>query len=379
MDHDAAHKYIHGLPEVAADLLGLVARDWVDELDLATLEDRSSEFLDAAHRKRLGDMTFSVRLRRGRLGNGERPYLLVLLEFQSEVDRRMAKRVREYAELLLERVARGDGLGKEGGQPWVLPIVVYNGSEPWTAAGQVTDLAPLPSRRMMRDLALLQPQAYRLLAAGGALTSGAGPAEDWPLDNRVSATVRLQASGTPHELLPCLLEEAARFPGAANEAFRQALHAWARALWEHRTGGSSGFPAFEELERKEEAVMATVAEAAWDRWDAKVRSEGFERGIAQGVERGLAEGVERGLAEGVERGLAEGVERGVRQGRTEAGVRLLSRQAALKFDDGTAQRLVGLLDSLTAQDDLDRVGDWILECSDGDELLSRVSGLLPDR
>ena len=216
---------------------------------------------------------------------------------------------------------------------------------------------------MIRDLALLQPQAYRLLAAGGALTSGAGPAEDWPLDNRVSATVRLQASGTPHELLPCLLEEAARFPGAANEAFRQALHAWARALWEHRTGGSSGFPAFEELERKEEAVMATVAEAAWDRWDAKVRSEGFERGIAQGVERGIAQGVERG----------------VRQGRTEAGVRLLSRQAALKFDDGTAQRLAGLLDSLTAQDDLDRVGDWILECSDGDELLSCVSGLLPDR
>ena len=229
----------------------------------------------------------------------------------------------------------------------VLPIVVYNGSEPWTAAGQVTDLAPLPSRRMMRDLALLQPQAYRLLTAGGALTSGAGPAEDCPLDNRVSATVRLQASGTPHELLPCLLEEAARFPGAANDAFRQALHAWARALWEHRTGGSSGFPAFEELERKEEAVMATVAEAAWDRWDAKVRSEGFERGV--------------------------------RQGRAEAGVRLLSHQAALKFDDGTAQRLVGLLDSLTAQDDLDRVGDWILECSNGDELLSRVSGLLPDR
>ena len=83
MDHDAAHKYIHGLREVAADLLRLVARDWVDELDLATLKDRSSEFLDAAHRKRLGDMAFSVRLRRGRLGNGERPYLLVLLEFQA--------------------------------------------------------------------------------------------------------------------------------------------------------------------------------------------------------------------------------------------------------------------------------------------------------
>ena len=33
MDQDAAHKYIRGLPEVAADLLRLAAPDWVDELD----------------------------------------------------------------------------------------------------------------------------------------------------------------------------------------------------------------------------------------------------------------------------------------------------------------------------------------------------------
>ena len=112
--------------------------------------------------------------------------------------------------------------------------------------------------------------------------------------------------------------------------------------------------------------MPTVAEAAWDRWEAKVRAEGFEQGIAQGVKRGIAQGVERGID--------QGVERGVRQGRAE----LLRRQASLKFDNDTAQRLAGLLDSLTAQDDLDRVGDWILECGDGDELLSRVSGLLPN-
>ena len=41
MDHDAAHKYIHSLPEVTADLLRLVVPNLVDELDLPTLEDRS--------------------------------------------------------------------------------------------------------------------------------------------------------------------------------------------------------------------------------------------------------------------------------------------------------------------------------------------------
>ena len=93
MDHDAAHKYIYSLPEVTADLLRLVIPGWVRELDLSTLEDRSSEHLDAAHRKRLGDMVWQVGFRNGRCPGGA-PHVLVLVEFQSEVDRRMAKRRR---------------------------------------------------------------------------------------------------------------------------------------------------------------------------------------------------------------------------------------------------------------------------------------------
>ena len=97
--------------------------------------------------------------------------------------------------------------------------------------------------------------------------------------------------------------------------------------------------------------MATVAEAAWDRWDAKVRAEGFEQGMEKGIERGIEQG----------------------------GVRLIGRQAALKFGAETARRLGGLLEGLTAQEDLDLVGDWILQCGSGDEMLSRVSGLLAER
>ena len=117
--------------------------------------------------------------------------------------------------------------------------------------------------------------------------------------------------------------------------------------------------------------MTTVAEAAWDRWEAKV----LERGIAQGVEQGIARGVEQGLAQGVEQGIVQGVERGIARG----GARLINRQVALKFGTATAERLAGLLDGLTNQEHLDRVGDWILECGSGGELLSRVSSLLADR
>ena len=355
MNHDAAHKYIHSLPEVTADLLRLIVPNLVDELDLPTLEDRSSEYLDAAHRKRQGDMAWRVCFRKGRAHGGGRPFLLVLVEFQSKVDWGMDERVREYTRMLLDRAAGDRPAGRKGARPWVLPIVVYNGSRPWTAAGRTTDLAAPPSAKAMRNLALYQPQAYHLLAAGGGLTAGARPAQDWPLGNRVSATVRLQAAATPQDLPPRLLEEFARFPGPGNEAFRRALHAWARALWEDKTGGAADFPAFDELERTKGAIMTTVAEAAWDRWEAKVMAKGIEQGIEQGVERG--------------------VRRGIAQGRAEGGVRLVCRLAALKFGTATAERLAGLLEGLTEQEDLDRVGDWILQCDHGDELLSRVSSL----
>ena len=98
--------------------------------------------------------------------------------------------------------------------------------------------------------------------------------------------------------------------------------------------------------------MATVAEAAWDRWDAKVRAEAF----GQGIERGIARGVARGAQQG--------------------GTRLIGRLAALKFGTETAERLTALLKDRSTQEDLDRVGEWLLQCGDGGELLSRVSGLL---
>ena len=95
----------------------------------------------------------------------------------------------------------------------------------------------------MRNLALYQPQAYHLLTAGGGLTAGARPAQDWPLDNRVSATVRLQAAATPQDLPPRLLEEFARFPGAGARgvpAGAACLGASAVGGQDRRRGGLSG-------------------------------------------------------------------------------------------------------------------------------------------
>ena len=361
MDHDAAHKFIYALREVVADLLRLVIPDWVGELDLTTLEDLSPEFFDDEHRKRAGDMVWRACFRDGTLGNGEQSCLLVLIEFQSTVDRNMAKRMREYTDLLLERLVRRGVVKREGGLPWVLPIVVYNGSERWTAPGEASELAPLPSARVERDLMPLQPQRYRRLDAG------ARSPDDWPAENRVAATVRLQRSGSSRELLLARLrEEMERFPGAENEAFRRALYAWAKALEADRTGGGLELPSFDEMERAEGVEMATLLEANLNRWDARVRAE-----IRTEIQAEIRTEIQAEIRAEIQAEIhAETTERE----RVEEG-RRLGRQAALKFDAQTAERLSVLLEGMTVREDLDRVSDWIIECGTGEEFLTRVTAL----
>ena len=108
--------------------------------------------------------------------------------------------------------------------------------------------------------------------------------------------------------------------------------------------------------------MATIFQARWDQEIAAARAEGAAQGLEQGRELGLELGRELGLEQGRELGRAEERAR-------------LRRQATLKFGLDTAERLSNQLASLTTRADLDRVGDWIVECDSVDELLLRLHSI----
>ena len=80
----------------------------------------------------------------------------------------------------------------------------------------------------------------------------------------------------------------------------------------------------------------------------------------------LAESVK----EWTEQWLREGLERGRAEERA-----LLCRLAARKFDAETAEQLSGLLDRLTDPERLAEVGDWIIECGTGADLIDRAQRL----
>ena len=342
MENDGAHKFAFHLRELVRDLLRLVV-PWVDELDFDEAEELSAAHVaasDGRFTQRYGDSVWRVPFRRGRLLDGSRPYLLVLIEF---------RRMRDYADMLRARLTLTTA-AREGGLPWILPIVVYNGAERWTVPGERSELVALPSARARLALAVFQGRAYELVSLERMLAGAERGLADWPLDNRLIATFRLQTATTPAALLRRLEREYAVFAGPGNAGTRRVLHAWTGALLADMAGGEAPLPAFEEMERLEGANMTTISQARLGKWFEDFQARNLAEGVVQGIEQGRTQANEESAAR-------------------------LRRQAELRFGDGVAQRMAELLGGEPAAADLDRVGEWLIECASGEELLARAATL----
>ena len=63
------------------------------------------------------------------------------------------------------------------------------------------------------------------------------------------------------------------------------------------------------------------------------------------------------------------------EGRTEGQAEVMRRQAARKFGPETAERLAGRLAEIADPERVGEVGEWLLECESGEDLLDRVARL----
>ena len=319
------------------DLLhGFAARGWSGALDFASLTPVPASFVSDDLRQRHGDLVWRCRFRDDRW-----LYLVLLLEFQSGVDRAMAVRMLAYTALLYQKLIGEGVLRERDALPPVLPIVIYNGRRRWSAAADVSELIASGGVALAR----YQPsQRYFLLDESRAGDGGL------PRGNLVSALIELETN-RERERLPDLLGaliELLREQGDAE--LTQAFRAWvAQVLLPRRFRGtdSGSLPRLEE-------VRTMLAEQVRE-WTEEWVEEGREQGIAQGREQGIAQGREQGIA----------------QGRAEERA-LLCRLAERKFDATTARRLAVALGDAADADRLAQVGDWIIECGTAADLLARV-------
>ena len=344
---DHPFKLIHADPRMVEDTLrGFVAPDWADRLDFGTLAPLDKEHIGPALHGRIGDKAWRVERRDGApLADGRCQYLVVLLEFQSEEDADMAWRMHEYL-YLLELNQRDIGLHrKERRPPDVLAVVIHNGAKPWSAPA--TRFGPLLGPPTEAGRGLNQWRAYVVIDYP-ALASDHAFMDRLPPGNRQAALIRLEsASG---DEVPGLLAEAfQRWSGPESAGLRRGFHARAEHLLRRRGLALPPLADYERMLAQEQGAreMTTLMEARLQEW--------HDNAIAQGVQQGIRQGVQQGLRQGVHQGQAD----------------LLRHLAERRFGAETARRLSALLEGADA-DRLTDVGDWIVECASGGELLERV-------
>ncbi len=368
------------------DLLrGFVSKELAGRLDLDTLQTMPTEFVDARLGQQRSDMVWRVNFREG---DGEL-YVVVLTEFQSTVDQNMPLRMIKYTAQIYTKLEEEKRL--PGGKlPPVLPVVVYSGKRRWSAPREMKEMVG-PVDEELQPFQLQQRYFLLDLRRVGV--------EDAMLDNVLYAQALVE-QGRWEDLWPALsaLQEAtdpeadAKLRGLVAALVRQAAEGSGQVTGETLKKLKS----FEETGELGEmgSLLAKRMDQAVDESRARGWAEGKELGLTEGREMGLTEGREMGLSEGREMGLSEGKELGLSEGRemgltegremglTEGKEQGLERQraillrlAARKFGADTATRLEALLAAINDPDRLAVLGDHVIDSDDGEELLSRATGV----
>ena len=328
--NDPGYKRLFSRPAMIRDLLsGFAAQGWSDTLDFGSLDALPANYVSRDLHQRHSDLVWRIRFQ------GERwLYVIILLEFQSTVDQRMAVRMLTYTGLLYERLIADGALQENDKLPPVLPIVIYNGARRWNAPTRLHELiATGPSTA----LAVYQPSLrYFLLDHGRVQSTGLPPG------NLVSALVALETSRNPAETAAAtdrLIELLTEYD---DPALTEAFSAWVDALLLPRTPANASPDPLTRL--KEVRTM-----------------------LAERVQEWTREWVEQGRTEGREQGRTEEHEHSLAAERT-----LLRRQAARKFEAATAERLAGAIADMDDPERLAEVGEAIIDCNSASDLIERI-------
>ena len=311
-------------PGMVRDLVRLLPRKLTRDLDLRTLRRLPSANVGKGAARRLADMPLSFGFRPS-AGRQPQARLLLMLEFQSAVDRHMALRLDAYAALARQDLLRRGRSVPGGLLPEVLCVVVYTGRRRWTAPLSLRDL----TEPGLEARVTWQPELRYLVLDGkplGEQDSGHGRG-----GNRALALIALQRCARATEIPGLVKTLFDLLRGPADAALRRDLKDVLGKMMATRFGGAGADMRLALKLMEEPMSLAT----RFDEWEAEFLQKGRDEGWA--AERSL-----------------------------------LQRLAARRFDATTADALFGMLAEVRDAERFAEVGEFIVDCATGPELLDLV-------
>ena len=345
---DRIAKRLFRHPRLVRDMLGaFVPAEWTAAIDLDSLRELPAEFINEKGDKRLGDLLLLAGAPGGAMGGtlGGVP-TLVMVEHQSAPIPRMAARMMTQTGMLYESLTPR-ARNAAGRLPPLLAVVVYTGAGEWRAATDLAELAGAPGDAGAGAMAELAGRRYVVLDSRRLAR------EHPPERNRMTVFVRLTYLASAFEAWE-VLAGAREWLDLADEEERslyQCYVDWLGALApEHRPEDWDP----EKTRRVEELMEEVTA---------------FQRNTERAIERYRREGMELEKARSAERErslLAEQQSLLTRQRL------LLARLASRRFGDAVGRRLGAWLAGVSDPAVFDKVGDLIVGCATGEELLDGI-------
>ena len=288
--HDSGYKKLFSNRTIFRQLLEtFVNQEWVHSLDFDKCEPLDKSFISEHYKETESDLIYKVQF------HNREVYIYILIEFQSTVEPFMALRVLNYiTNFYMDFLVNNSDVEK---LPAVFPIVLYNGSAPWTAPVNLSALIeqnpPLGAFALDFQYFLIAENEYSQEAL-------------LKIRNIVS-TLFLAESHYDLEVL-----EAELLNLFSSETDRQAVSLflnWFRQLAFHGRIESDDYQSLESIYQNEEEVKTMLVTAL-----ERERQRFFQNGLREGKQEGLREGEQKGLREGKQEGLREGEQKGLREG-----------------------------------------------------------------
>lgn len=130
--HDTGYKELFSHPEFVHQLIeGFAPAEIAGLMNFNTLKKHSGHFITPLFEEKIEDVVWSVEI--NWQGVKQEVFLYILLEFQSAVDRTMPIRLMHYVACFYSDLLKQKVITPGQGLPPVFPVVLYNGSKPWTA------------------------------------------------------------------------------------------------------------------------------------------------------------------------------------------------------------------------------------------------------
>jgi prophage antirepressor-like protein len=220
------------------------------------------------HENRESDVIWKFR----RQDAGEPVYVYILLEFQARPDPSMPIRLMGYESLFYQSLMASQPAASWRKLPPVIPVVVYNGLEPWNVA---TDLGSLVGE--------LDPSAeiYRPQLRHRLVDESAFDAEDLAaLNSPVADLFRIERSDEWSEVRESVRRLRQSLPPAEAD-LRRAFETWLKKVVMPRLG----------LSQEEVSTAATLEEVDTmlaekiDRWNRELREKSLQEGRQEGEAR----------------------------------------------------------------------------------------------